>query len=198
MDVADRFREIRERLLELAQTDTDIAAIIEIGSQTRADQPADQFSDLDVILAAQEPSRYLYTEELISRLGNPLISFTEPTLAGATERRVLFEGSLDVDIVVVTPGQLRAAAESGELAGILARGRRVLFDRMGISDVLCTTPGQDPEKLMFQEEFINTVNDFWFHTVWAAKKLRRGGALCSCDQHQRLSLPPAAAHDRAL
>ena len=91
-----------------------------------------------------------------------------------------------------------AAAESGELAGILARGRRVLFDRMGISDVLCTAPGQDPEKLMFQEEFINTVNDFWFHTVWAAKKLRRGGALCSCDQHQRLSLPPAAAHDRAL
>ena len=77
MDVADRFREIRERLLELAQTDTDIAAIIEIGSQTRANQPADQFSDLDVILAAQEPSRYLYTEELISRLGNPLISFTE-------------------------------------------------------------------------------------------------------------------------
>lgn len=92
MDVADRFREIRERLLELAQTDTDIAAIIEIGSQTRADQPADQFSDQDVILAAQEPSRYLYTEELISRLGNPLISFTEPTLAGATERRGALRG----------------------------------------------------------------------------------------------------------
>ncbi len=170
----ERFGEIKQRLLKLAEAGSDIKAIIEIGSQTREQTPADQFSDLDLILATSEPERYLCEDELISRLGSPLISFVEPTLAGAKERRILFEGSLDVDIVVVTPGQLSRAIGAGELGGILARGSRVLFDRMGAAESLKFAPDPIPGGPMSLQEYTNTVNDFWFHIVWAAKKLRRG------------------------
>ena len=169
-----RFGEIKQRLLKLAEADSDIKAIIEIGSQTREQTPADQFSDLDLILATSEPERYLCGDALISRLGSPLISFVEPTLAGAKERRILFEGSLDVDIVVVTPGQMSRAIGAGELGGILARGSRVLFDRMGAAESLKFAPAPIPGGPMSLQEYTNTVNDFWFHIVWAAKKLRRG------------------------
>lgn len=50
--MVERFGEVKRRLLELAKDNGDIKAIIEIGSQARSSQPADQYSDLDIILIA--------------------------------------------------------------------------------------------------------------------------------------------------
>lgn len=173
-DMMERFGEVKRRLLELAKDNGDIKAIIEIGSQTRSSQPADQYSDLDIILAAEQPEKYLYGGEEAGRLGEIQISFVEPTLAGAMERRMLLEGSLDVDMVVITPERLEGAIASGELAGITGRGFRVLFDRMGVSGSLPDGTGTAAWEMPSDAEYDNMVNDFWFHIVWTAKKLRRG------------------------
>lgn len=173
-DILERFREIRERLLELAEDNKDIKAVIEIGSQACLDQPADRYSDLDVILAAGQPERYLYSDGELDRLGEIMISFVEPTLGGAMERRMLLEGSLDVDLVVIPPQRLESAIASGELAAVTGRGFRVLLDRMGINDLLSDGAGAAAWEMPSGVEYGNMVNDYWFHIVWAAKKLRRG------------------------
>ena len=55
----DRYAEIKARLLSLAQADDTLQAVIAIGSSTRSDVPADEFSDLDLIIATTRPEDWL-------------------------------------------------------------------------------------------------------------------------------------------
>lgn len=170
----DRFAGIKARLMALAQQDASLKAVVAIGSGTRSDTPADAFSDLDLIIATERPEAWLYGD-MPSRLGEMRISFTEPTLGGGTERRMLYEGSLDVDLIVFTPDQLTQAVLEGPAGWVMNRGYAVLHDAMGIAPLLARHIRQDVSFTpMGDAEFVNVVNDFFFHAVWADKKLRRG------------------------
>ncbi len=46
----DRFSETRKRILALAESEPNILAVIEMGSQARNKNAADEFSDLDIVL----------------------------------------------------------------------------------------------------------------------------------------------------
>lgn len=46
----DKYRDIKEKMLDLARKDEDIKAIVRIGSSTRDTVKADAYSDLDMIL----------------------------------------------------------------------------------------------------------------------------------------------------
>lgn len=108
----DRFADIRARLQGIAAQEASLKAVIVIGSGTRQEIPADEFSDLDLIIATTHPEDWLYGN-MPDRLGEMRMSFTEPTLGGGRERRMLFEGSLDVDLIVFTPEQLTQAVLDG-------------------------------------------------------------------------------------
>jgi len=168
----DRYREIKENLLNIARQDPDVLAVIAFGSSVRTNTPADEFSDLDLLLVCENPEAWLYGDRP-AKLGEIKISFTEPTFAGAMERRMLYGGALVLDLIVLTKQQLELAAESGVLSEVLSRGYRVLYDNAGIGDRLEKLP-EPQHREMTQQEFTNTVNDFWFHTVWAARKILRG------------------------
>lgn len=108
----DRYAEIKARILELANVDEGIKAVIAIGSSTRSEVKADEYSDLDLIIAAEDTEKWLYGD-IPERLGDMRISFVEPTLGGGKERRVLYKNALDVDMIVFTPEQLIAATKEG-------------------------------------------------------------------------------------
>ena len=170
----DRFAGIRARLQEIAAQDENLKAVIAIGSGTRQEVPADEFSDLDLIIATKHPADWLYGN-IPDRLGEMRISFTEPTLGGGMERRMLFEGSIDVDLIVFTPEQLTQAILDGQAGLVMNRGYAVLHDTMGASALIAhhirPTAYFTP---MSEAAFVGVVNDFFFHAVWADKKLRRG------------------------
>ncbi|MCL1905908.1 MAG: aminoglycoside 6-adenylyltransferase [Clostridiales bacterium] len=150
------------------------AAII-IGSQARTDDPADAYSDLDLLLLADDPEYFLASDKWLEQIGHYHISFTEDTLGGAKEKRVLFDGALDVDFNILTKDAMHAAIQNGQAAGILGRGYRVLLDKDGFAASLPPVTGASRAFAMPSEkEFLNTANDFWYHMVWAAKKLKRG------------------------
>lgn len=170
----DRYAGIRERLLALAQSEEAVKAVIAVGSSARTDTPADEYSDLDLIIVADEPEAFL-TGRLPQRLERVEISFTEPTLAGAWERRLLYEGGLDVDMIVFAPEAFRQAVHKGELDVMISRGHMVLHDKMGASALLRARAGAAKGFVpMSAEGFDTLVNEFFFHVVWAQKKLRRG------------------------
>jgi len=170
----DRYKEIRERLYSLAESDEKIKAMIIVGSSARTYSVADEYSDLDVIIVTEEPEAWLHGE-YPARLGNIKISFIETTFTGIKERRILYEGDLDLDLVVLTPEQFMDIGVNGPGNEVLNRGYVVLHDAMGITGLL-----EDFVKpvvkhdLLPMEDFINMVNDFLFHVVWAAKKIQRG------------------------
>lgn len=170
----DRYEEIRRRATETAKAEG-ARLLAVIGSSVRSDTPADEYSDLDLLLVTDAPEGWLYGE-LPARFGDMKLSFVEPTLGGARERRMLFEGYLDVDLIVMTGEQFQQTAASGEVGMVANRGYRVLYDAGNNGRLLETTGDASPAASsgMEEAEFSNLVNDFFFHTVWAAKKLRRG------------------------
>jgi aminoglycoside 6-adenylyltransferase len=170
----DRFKELKERLCSLAESDAKIKALVVIGSSARTYSKADEYSDLDVIVATEEPEAWLYGE-YPARLGKMKMSFVEPAIGGVKERRVLYEGSYDVDLIALTPDQFRDAVVSGLCNEVMNRGYVVIYDTMGIASVLkeYVRIGVKHD-LLSQEDFNNMVNDFFFHTVWTSKKIQRG------------------------
>lgn len=170
----DRYKEIIERLCYLAESDEKIKALVMIGSSARTYSQADEYSDLDVIIVTDEPEAWL-CGDYPARLRNMKISFIESTFGGIKERRVLYEGYYDVDMIAVTPEQFRNAVVNGQCNEVMNRGYVVLYDAMGITGVLKESVKLAVEyDIPSMEEFINMVNDFLFHLVWASKKILRG------------------------
>lgn len=171
----DRYFEIKKRLLDISKNDENLHAVIAVGSSARSYAEADEYSDIDLVLICNNPNQWLFGN-LPAELGEMKISFLESTLSGASERRILYQDSLDVDLIPLTPDQIEAMINSGVVGAVMSRGYEVLYD-----------DGMDVQKLidnhieinvhysvMPEKGFINTVNDFWYHTVWTSKKILRG------------------------
>lgn len=180
----------------------DIEALVVVGSYARADRPADLWSDLDLVLFVDDPIPYLESAGWLEAIAPSRITFTEPTALGiGRERRVLFEGGLDVDFTLWPATWLDALdAKRGDqalraaVAPVVARGFRILIDRGGrLSRVLAdlerdTLPSPS---LPGPEEMDELIQDFWYHAVWTARKLRRGElwvALRCCDGYMKTLL----------
>lgn len=170
----DRYSEIKKRLMDIAKADETLTAVIAIGSSVREYPSADEYSDIDLIIGTTNPESWLYGD-MPSKLGEVMISFVEPTLGGGLERRMLYDGSLDVDLIVFTPEQLENAVKCGAAAEVMNRGYSVMHDSMGITKLVKEYTKPDTRHIeMSESEFANKAEDFWFHTVWASKKILRG------------------------
>lgn len=83
----NRYDELLKRLLAVCKAQPEIKAVIIVGSQAREISKADEYSDLDLIIACSEPQILLYENNIIGKLGKPVYSFVEDTFAGEKERR---------------------------------------------------------------------------------------------------------------
>jgi aminoglycoside 6-adenylyltransferase len=194
--------QIEQRFAAWAQTQPDIRVAVVVGSRARTDHPADQWSDLDIMVLTARPERLLGSSDWLKNIGDYWLTLLEPTpTGGRMERRVLFEGVLDVDFAVIPYGRVRQAArflpvlrrfpllfrllpkgmaqrireDLADAANIFGRGLRVLVDKEGLAARLPLVFAEArPYRPPTQREFLNAANDFWYHAVWTAKKLRRG------------------------
>jgi aminoglycoside 6-adenylyltransferase len=95
-------------------------------------------------------------------------------LDGLKERRVLLDNALDIDIIF-RPKSTIGKIATDDVAVILSNGYKVIVDKIGINDILSEIKADNQtNKLPNESDFINTVNDFWYHAVWTTKKLKRG------------------------
>jgi aminoglycoside 6-adenylyltransferase len=168
------------RLQRWAESDPNIRCAILVGSQARAETPSDRFSDIDLALFARDPGRFLRDESWIAGLGSYWTSHVEPNgLESGEERRVLFEDGQDVDFAVFPVESLRLMITDARAAAVLRRGFRPLANKDSVD--LVVPPDASPPALPSLSEFSNLVNDYWFHLVWTAKKLRRGEVLTALE-----------------
>lgn len=168
---------LTERLAAWVAAEADLRAALVLGSRARRDHPADEWSDLDVMVFAREPRRYIDSAEWALALAPAWLTFVER--AGESwERRTLYAGGLDVDVAFL-PAESLPAMRPGlpaDVADIIRRGVQVLVDKDGQLAQLLQQPLPDStlNPKPSEAEFLNAVNDFWYHTVWSAKHLRRG------------------------
>ena len=157
----------------------DVHGVVLLGSHARTDSPADRASDVDLSLLVDVPDRYLRDDGWLRRFGEPLLSVREPTAVGGfEERRVLYRDGLEADFAVLPA--VAAETMPTEARAVLTRGFRVLYgDAIEIGEASRAVPTPPT-----QAQFDQLANDFWYHLLWAAKKLWRGEVLLAkqaCD-----------------
>lgn len=181
------YEQLIQNFVRWAQKQEDIRLVFVLGSRARMDHPADEWSDLDLVVVAIDIRRYISQVDWITHVGKPWLTFIE-TNAGMIERRVLFDDGLDVDFALMPLSMIQTMQERGidtSTADVFRRGVRVVLDK----DSLLSDPGRFTSAWKSPEppsegEFLQVVNDFWYHTVWTAKHVRRGElwwAKSGCD-----------------
>lgn len=185
------------RLNRWVEQDPNIRLALLVGSQARTEMPADSLSDIDLALFARHPALLLRESDWVAKLGGARTIHREPNgLGSGDEVRVLFEDGQDVDFSVFpfaglgplllyhvlkrfirSPGSLFLRDPNAK--AVLARGFRVLTNKDGIR--LPALVELVPPKLPTPEEFTNVANDYWFHLIWTAKKLKRGELLTAWE-----------------
>ena len=186
------------RLVAWANERTDIRAVMVVGSRGRRDPPADEWSDLDVLIMATHPGRYLATPEWLHEIDRVWLVCKESTPIGQQEVfLVTFEGGSKVDIIVVSSRTFALAArvlrmvrrfpaafhiiprpireQLTALSDVLNSGVRVVVDKDDIAPYLeagglLPVPPQPPT----EAEFLETVHHFLNEQVWIGLKLGRG------------------------
>lgn len=174
------YERLTQRIVAWAESDPGVRAALLIGSRARTDHPADRWSDLDVLLFVRDMQPYIDSPEWAASLGDVWFTFVERTPdGGAWERRVLYAGGRDVDFALNPAEWLAHSAASGpspEMADVIRRGVRVLVDKDNLLAAILSKPLPDAERFRqpAEAEFLNAVGDFWYHSLWSAKHLRRG------------------------
>ena len=169
-----------ERIVSWAQADGGVQACLLLGSRARRDRPADAWSDTDLILVVDDPDAFLADAAWPAQFGTVSITFEEEAMLSLRERRVLYADGTDLDVVPMSRQRMAEHLDDPHALLVLGRGHQVLVDKVGIFEGLndriahaqaaaASGPGV-PEPAAFA----NLVNDFWYHAVWTARKLRRG------------------------
>jgi len=202
-EVEAAYEKLIERFRRWAARRQDLRAAFVVGSRGRANHRADEWADLDVVTITTNPQFYIRSSGWVRRFGEPLLTFVEATaIGGEKERRVLYEGMLDVDFAVIPLHKLQAllasAADAETIAKVqdmVGRGIRVLIDKDGMASQaqsLASSAGKATPHRPRQQEFLNLANDFLYHSVFTAKHLRRGetwwAAMCLNCHMQSLLL----------
>ena len=188
-NVNTRTELIAAAVADWARSREDVRAALLVGSQARADRPADRWSDLDIGLFVDDPGALAADASWLEEFGEPVLTFLEPTAFGdRVERRVLYDGGEDVDFPLIDAQSWRELASSPESRVVLARGYRVLYDELGLgAELEQLEPPADPWPPE-PTAFIQLTNDFWYHALWTARKLRRGEVLTALGSLARLLL----------
>lgn len=187
----ERYTLLIEEFRQIALCRPAINAALIIGSRARHDHPADEWSDLDLLVFVHDPEAFAQQTDWFDTLAEVWLSFLTHTPGGDPERRVLYAGGLDVDFAIMSVAALQYMAENDlppQAGDLLRRGTRILVDKDGLLRVVQRKPLPTDGRFRQPDQatFSNLVHDFWFHTLWSAKHLRRGelwwAKMCS-DMH---------------
>ena len=169
------YRALLDQILRDLRENDKVEVVLLIGSRARKEQPDDAYADLNLILSVKDPDFFLYTDQWLLKIGNARISFVQDTFCELKERRVLFDGGIDVDLVILPEANRVSFLRHPDAVSILQQGYRVLLDKSGSFERgIKRLPEQNISVFPSEQEFLNGVKDFWYHLVWAMKKLQRG------------------------
>jgi aminoglycoside 6-adenylyltransferase len=160
-----------------SKTQDDLRAAFIVGSRARYDHPADEWSDLDIILLVKDVDYRYRDTSWLEDIAPVWLSQMSHTVNEEPERLALFEGGWQVDFVfhpVSVAPEFQRMVASGNLPETIYRGTRILYDKDNLLPPLPEStqpPAVQPPSAM---ELRQTLDSFWFSAVYCAKQLRRG------------------------
>ena len=192
--------ETLNKLKAWAQTNKQMRAVVLIGSQARVQKPADNWSDIDVILFTTHPQKYQNENAWLGEIGDLLSCYNGLEVADSTfVKRVYFADGVGMDVTPVDvtaidwayryarlknklplklPPAFAAKMEKPirNFAYYIHRGMSVLVDKGNYRDKLNfieTGFRYMPPGAPTTEKFEQQVNEFWQTALRMAIKLYR-------------------------
>jgi len=173
-------RHMIDRFRTWAKRRPDVRAGVILGSWARTDMPADNMSDLDLLVIVSDPSVFVSETSWLLTFGEPRLTFVEPTATGNfKERRVAFKDGKDVDFSLVPVQAIQQMVGQqipAEIADVFRRGFRILVDKDRLAERLTDSAcwPEKADKLPTDSLWHETGDNFLYHVLLTAKKARRG------------------------
>ncbi len=187
------YPQLERRFIDWALTQPAIRAVIVVGSRARLVHPADEWSDLDLVVFTQDAPSYLNDATWLEALGHVRAAVSDSFGKNDREWLALYDdgSKLDVAILSIDPtATLQEMLDAFPYPVVLRRGVRVLLDKTGASAEL-RLPKIDAPQLPTQEAFTALINRMLLDAVKAAKFIRRNDLwrakqLCDNEMKQLL------------
>jgi aminoglycoside 6-adenylyltransferase len=193
--VSDAYQRLEQHFAAWASTQPAIAAVIVVGSQARTDHPADEWSDLDLVVFAHEATLFLQDPTWLNAFGAVVAVISNSFGQHDREWIALYADGckLDVAFLSVDPAAtptLQAMLDVFPYPVVLLRGVRVLIDKTNSSAEL-HLPTSDAPPLPTQVEFSSLINRMALDAIKTAKFIRRSDLwrakqLCDGEMKQHL------------
>lgn len=163
-----------DKVIQWANAQTDIIALIMTGSRAQPDGSVDAFSDYDLEIFATDPGKYTSSASWITEIRDVWVYVPTTSSRDCETILVVFNGGEKVDFSIFPVSALEDAVKSQALNDLYERGFRVLIDRKGLASRLPVPSYLSPVRLPPTEtEFRAAVEEFWFETSHIPKYLER-------------------------
>lgn len=192
---SDTYARLEQRFVEWSSTQPMIAAVIVVGSRARSDHPADDWSDLDLVVFAGETASYLHDPVWLNVFGAIIAAISNSFGQNDREWIALYaDGSkLDAAFLSIDPAAaptLQAMLDQFPYPVVLQHGVRVLIDKTH-TPVELRLPEIAAPELPAPSDFTALVNRMGLDAIKAAKFIRRhdlwrAKQLVDCELKQHL------------
>jgi len=163
-----------DRVVSWAKARPDVRAILVVGSRARRDHPADEWSDLDLMIFSTDVDPYRSSEGWLPDMGETWASVPFQRMDGYPEHLVLLEGGRKVDFAFFPLGELQRWVEAQTLPEVCQRGYYILLDKEGMAAQLPPSPfAPPPYEKPSQDGFWLSVTEFWHDALQVAQYIQR-------------------------
>lgn len=166
-----------EQIIQWAEKNPDIRAVLLTSSMVNPYAPVDDFSDLDVELVFENRASYEFGNEWIGLFGDPIsmIEENDSVFDGKhAMKMVLYKDHVKVDFKLYQVLEFIEEINKEKLPEDWDVGYKVLLDKDNLTKNLKPPTYQS---IMIQKptekEFHQLINDFWWDTTYVAKCLKR-------------------------
>ncbi|MHC1695600.1 MAG: aminoglycoside 6-adenylyltransferase [Eubacteriales bacterium] len=175
LNTNEYYMNLESKFIQWANSCDAIKAAFIVGSRARIDHPADEWSDLDIMIGCSDHlSSLLESIDWIEELGHIWSTLTSYTAGGDQERLVLFEGGYQVDFVFVPYEKLQYAILQEFIPDIFYRGVRLIIDKDKSCGRLIPQSFSGYSRYNLDEgSYKRNIYMFWFVVVYLAKQLLR-------------------------
>ena len=171
--MTNKYQTIINNLKNWGEKSEKLYGAVIIGSQSRIDNMADEYSDIDIIMFVDDSDYFINSDQWLENVGKYYISFIEHSIDNQKARRILFDFVLDVDFIIVSKNHVDFI--NGYASILFKHGYNILIDKINLQNELSKINNIEKENtILTEQDFLNTINDFWFHSVWTVKKIKRG------------------------
>ncbi len=168
------YEKLERDFISWAQNVEDIRAAFVVGSRARKDHPADEWSDMDIIIFTSKKNYYLSNKDWFKNFGDICTSFVTQTNGGDTECLTLFDGGWQVDFVIDTTDNLNYIVKNKITPNNFYRGVKVLIDKDNVANDIMPQCSKAPQgSSLSEDKFLQTANMFWFVALYVAKQILR-------------------------